>query len=48
MHALYGFARYADEIVDDLDNGLSPAQRAMALTGLGRALLRVPAGGPLR
>ena len=29
VHALYGFARYADEIVDDLDNGLSPAQRAV-------------------
>ena len=35
MHALYGFARYADEIVDDLDNGLSPAQRAVALTDWG-------------
>jgi phytoene synthase len=35
VHALYGFARYADEIVDDLDNGLSPAQRAVALTDWG-------------
>jgi len=35
VHALYGFARYADEIVDDLDNGLSPAQRALALTDWG-------------
>jgi phytoene synthase len=35
VHALYGFARYADEIVDDLDNGLGPAQRALALTDWG-------------
>ena len=35
VHALYGFARYADEIVDDLDNGLSPAQRALALADWG-------------
>ena len=28
VHALYGFARYADEIVDDLDSPLTPAQRA--------------------
>ena len=35
VHALYGFARYADEIVDDLDNGLSAAQRALALADWG-------------
>ena len=35
VHALYGFARYADEIVDDLGNGLSPAQRALALADWG-------------
>lgn len=28
VHALYGFARYADEIVDDLDCALTPEQRA--------------------
>ena len=28
VHALYGFARYADEIVDDLDSTLTGAQRA--------------------
>jgi phytoene synthase len=28
VHALYGFARYADEIVDDLDSPLTPAERA--------------------
>jgi phytoene synthase len=28
VHALYGFARYADEIVDDLASTLTPAQKA--------------------
>lgn len=28
VHALYGFARYADEIVDDLDSTLSTAEKA--------------------
>jgi len=28
VHALYGFARHADDIVDDLDPRLSPAERA--------------------
>jgi 15-cis-phytoene synthase len=28
VHALYGFARYADDIVDDLDPRLAPAERA--------------------
>src|SRR3954470_14166417 len=28
VHALYGFARYADEIVDDLDSTLTDAQKA--------------------
>jgi phytoene synthase len=27
VHALYGFARYADEIVDDLDSKLSPLEK---------------------
>ena len=31
VHALYGFARYADEIVDDLASTLSPAEKAEAL-----------------
>lgn len=31
VHALYGFARYADEIVDDLDSTLSDAQKAQWL-----------------
>ncbi|MFG3343439.1 phytoene/squalene synthase family protein [Streptomyces sp. NPDC048018] len=42
VHALYGFARYADDIVDDLDGRVSPAQRSAALGDLeaqwGRAL----------
>ena len=28
VHALYGFARYADEIVDDLSSSLTPAEKA--------------------
>jgi 15-cis-phytoene synthase len=39
VHALYGFARYADEIVDDLDSTLSPAQRADALNRWGDLVL---------
>jgi phytoene synthase len=31
VHALYGFARYADEIVDDLASTLSPHEKAEAL-----------------
>ena len=31
VHALYGFARYADEIVNAFDPGLSPARRAAEL-----------------
>jgi len=32
VHALYGFARYADEIVDDLASTLTPAQKAEVLS----------------
>jgi phytoene synthase len=39
VHALYGFARYADEIVDDLDSTLSPQQRADALGQWGDQVL---------
>jgi len=35
VHALYGFARYADEIVDAMDCGLRPAERAAALADWG-------------
>jgi phytoene synthase len=31
VHALYGFARYADEMVDDLDSTLTAAEKADAL-----------------
>ena len=31
VHALYGFARYADEIVDDLASTLTPAEKEKAL-----------------
>ncbi|MGW7091927.1 phytoene/squalene synthase family protein [Streptomyces sp. NPDC054874] len=34
VHALYGFARRADDIVDDLDSAATPAERARALLDL--------------
>lgn len=39
VHALYGFARYADEIVDDLDSTLTDAQKAAWLGGWGDRML---------
>lgn len=39
VHALYGFARYADEIVDDLASTLSEEQKADWLGSWGRAFL---------
>ncbi|MDP9436665.1 MAG: phytoene/squalene synthase family protein [Actinomycetota bacterium] len=46
VHALYGFARYADEIVDDLGSTLSDAEKADWLVGWGEQFLRdVAAGG---
>ena len=39
VHALYGFARYADEIVDALDSGLQPQQRAAELAAWGDQFL---------
>ena len=35
VHALYGFARYADEIVDDLSSTLTDSEKAAALKGWG-------------
>jgi len=35
VHALYGFCRYADDIVDDLGSMATPAQRRAALTDFG-------------
>ncbi|WP_318196597.1 phytoene/squalene synthase family protein [Streptomyces sp. MCL20-2] len=34
VHALYGFARWADDIVDDLDSSATAEERAAALTAL--------------
>ena len=46
VHALYGFARYADEIVDDLGSTLTAAEKADWLAGWGaRFLAGVRAGG---
>ena len=39
VHALYGFARYADEIVDDLDSTLSPQQKSDWLAWWGDRVL---------
>ena len=39
VHALYGFARYADEIVDDLASTLTPEEKAVALRTWGDSVL---------
>jgi phytoene synthase len=39
VHALYGFARYADEIVDDLASTLSPQEKADVLRTWGDSVL---------
>lgn len=39
VHALYGFARYADEIVDDLASTLTPEQKAERLAEWGEGFL---------
>jgi phytoene synthase len=45
VHALYGFARYADEIVDDLGSTLTDAQKADWLVGWGEEFVRDVARG---
>ena len=46
VHALYGFARYADEIVDDLASTLTDEQKAEWLIGWGTQFVQdVQAGG---
>ena len=40
VHALYGFARYADEIVDDLDSKLSPKEKRSELERWSNQLLQ--------
>ncbi|GAA3229843.1 phytoene/squalene synthase family protein [Pseudonocardia petroleophila] len=51
VHALYGFARYADEIVDDLDDDRPVAEKAAELdaltAGLRAALDGAPTGVPV-
>lgn len=39
VHALYGFARYADEIVDDLSSTLTPQEKAKVLSNWGSEVL---------
>ena len=40
VHALYGFARFADEIVDDLTSQLSDEEKAQALSNWGNNVLQ--------
>ena len=46
VHALYGFTRYADEIVDDLDSTLDRAGQAAALGAWGERLFAGLRGQP--
>ncbi|MEU5209009.1 phytoene/squalene synthase family protein [Streptomyces sp. NPDC020742] len=46
VHALYGFARWADDLVDDLGTDAGPADRARALDALHRCLQEGLRGGP--
>ncbi|MGI5478924.1 phytoene/squalene synthase family protein [Streptomyces lavendofoliae] len=48
VHALYGFARRADDIVDDLGDTAGPAERAAALRALEERLDAALAGVPVR
>ncbi|MCY7365800.1 MAG: phytoene/squalene synthase family protein [Frankiaceae bacterium] len=45
VHALYGFARYADEIVDDLASTLSDQEKADWLVGWGEQFVKDVANG---
>jgi len=45
VHALYGFARYADEIVDDLSSTLSPTEKSDVLRSWSDQLLQDIANG---
>ena len=40
VHALYGFARYADEIVDDLSSTLTPEEKRNWLTSWSAGILK--------
>ncbi|ONK12409.1 phytoene/squalene synthase family protein [Streptomyces sp. MP131-18] len=46
VHALYGFARWADDIVDDLGRETAPRERARALDALATRLAARLATGP--
>jgi 15-cis-phytoene synthase len=46
VHALYGFARYADEIVDDLDSSLDGAGQAATLDAFRRRFFAGLQGAP--
>jgi 15-cis-phytoene synthase len=46
VHALYGFTRYADEIVDDLDSTLDAAGQAAALRAFGERFFAGLRGAP--
>ena len=46
VHALYGFARYADEIVDDLDDDRPVAEKAAELDALTAAMHAALDGAP--
>jgi len=46
VHALYGFTRYADELVDDLDSTLGKAEQAAALRGWGERFFAGLRGAP--
>jgi 15-cis-phytoene synthase len=48
VHALYGFARYADELVDDLDSTLDRAAQAAALRAWGERLFAGLRGAPVQ
>ena len=45
VHALYGFARYADEIVDDLNSTLTEVEKAEALQHWSDQILKDLVGG---
>ena len=47
VHALYGFVRYADEIVDDLATTLDPPGQAAALQAWGERFFAGLGGAPL-
>jgi len=47
VHALYGFARWADEVVDNLGSTLTPEEKATRLTALARDVARGGGTNPI-